>query len=73
MEDLENVIEAIMFALGREISIEELSKTLEVSQEDVNNSVNNLREKYNENNGIKLIDVNGMVQLVTNKDRKSVV
>lgn len=66
MEDLENVIEAIMFALGREISIEELSKTLEVSQEDVNNSVNNLREKYNENNGIKLIDVNGMVQLVTN-------
>ena len=26
MEDLNNVIEAIMFALGREISIEELLK-----------------------------------------------
>ena len=66
MEDLNNVIEAIMFALGREISIDELAKTLEVEQENVVNSINTLKEKYNENNGVKLIEVKGMVQLVTN-------
>lgn len=66
MKDLENVIEAIMFALGREISVDELAKTLELEQKSVMDAVNNLKEKYNENTGVKLIDVNGMVQLVTN-------
>ena len=32
MEDLNNIVEAIMFALGREISVDEISKTLEVSK-----------------------------------------
>lgn len=66
MKNLENVIEAIMFALGREISVDELAKTLELEQKSVMDAVNNLKEKYNENTGVKLIDVNGMVQLVTN-------
>lgn len=66
MENLENVIEAILFALGREISTEELAKTLEINEEDVVKSVDNLKNRYNENNGVKLIDVNGMIQLVTN-------
>ena len=28
MENLENIVEAVLFALGREISIDELSSTL---------------------------------------------
>ena len=28
MENLENIVEAVLFALGREISVEELSMTL---------------------------------------------
>ncbi len=66
MENLENVIEAILFALGREISIDELSKTLEVEEESVNSAIDTLKEKYNDNTGVKLIFVNNMVQLVTN-------
>lgn len=66
MENLENVIEAILFALGREISTEELAKTLEIDENHVVKSVNNLKNRYTENNGVKLIEVNGMVQLVTN-------
>lgn len=66
MEDLNNVIEAILFALGREISIQEIADTLEISKEDVEEAVENLKDKYNEKNGVNLITVNGMAQLVTN-------
>lgn len=66
MEELNNIIEAIMFALGREISVEELAKTLEIEEEKVKEAVDNLRNKYNKDNGVTLVDINGMVQLVTN-------
>lgn len=66
MEELNNIVEAIMFALGREISTEELAKTLEVEEEKVMEAVEALKEKYNDEKGVKLVNVNGMVQLVTN-------
>lgn len=66
MEELNNIVEAIMFALGREISTEELARTLEVEEEKVIEAVEALKEKYNDEKGVKLVNVNGMVQLVTN-------
>lgn len=66
MEDLNNIVEAIMFALGREISVDEISKTLEVEKDNVVKAVEELKEKYTQDSGVKLIEVNGMVQLVTN-------
>ena len=66
MEDLNNIVEAIMFALGREISVDEISKTLEVEKDNVVKAIEELKEKYTQYSGVKLIEVNGMVQLVTN-------
>lgn len=66
MKELNNIVEAIMFALGREISTEELARTLEVEEENVIEAIETLKEKYNEEKGVKLVNVNGMVQLVTN-------
>ena len=66
MEDLNNIVEAIMFALGREISVDEMSKTLEVEKDNVVKAIEELKEKYTQDSGVKLIEVNGMVQLVTN-------
>ena len=40
MEDLENIVEAVLFALGREISIEEISNTLMVDKEKSEESRN---------------------------------
>ena len=65
-EDLNNIVEAIMFALGREISVDEISKTLEVAKDNVVKAIEELKEKYTQDSGVKLIEVNGMVQLVTN-------
>ena len=66
MEDLNNIVEAIMFALGREISVDEISKKLEVEKDNVVKAIEELKEKYTQDSGVKLIEVNGMVQLVTN-------
>ena len=64
--ELVSRIEAIMFALGREISVEELSNTLEKNKEEIEVVISNLREKYSGDNGIIFIEVNGTFQLVTN-------
>lgn len=66
MEDLENVVEAVLFALGREVSVEELAKTLEIEEKYITDALENIKERYNENNGVKLVEVKGMYQLITN-------
>ena len=66
MENLNNTIEAILFALGREISAMEIANTLEVEEADVLIAIESLKEKYNATQGVTLIEVNGQVQLVTN-------
>ena len=66
MENLENIVEAVLFALGREISIDELSSTLQVEKEEVRKAIYNLADKYNNKTGINLIFVNDKYQLVTN-------
>ncbi len=66
-ENLKNVIEAVLFALGREISIEELSSTLQVEKESVKEALYDLANKYNPRYGVDLVCVNDKYQLVTNK------
>lgn len=66
MENLNNTIEAILFALGREISAMEIANTLEVEEAEVLSAIESLKEKYNATQGVTLIEVNGQVQLVTN-------
>lgn len=67
MENTKNVIEAVLFALGREISIEELSNTLMLEKQVVEEAIIQLKEKYNESAGVELVKVKDMYQLVTNK------
>lgn len=66
MENLNNIVEAILFALGREITIKELSENIMVEEEKVKESIDNLSKKYNKENGICLVQINDRYQLVTN-------
>lgn len=65
-DDLTNVVESIMFALGREISAKEIASTLHVEQKQIENSLEVLMEKYNITSGVVLIKVKDSYQLVTN-------
>lgn len=65
-ENLKNVIEAVLFALGREVSVEELSSTLQAEEELVKEAIYSLADKYNPKYGVDLVCVNNKYQLVTN-------
>lgn len=67
VEELKNAIEAILFALGRNISVKELADTLEIAEDDVNSAIEMLKEEYGSNKGICLVYVAGGYQLVSNK------
>lgn len=67
IDEIKNIIEAILFAVGRVVSIEEIMAALDISKVEVENAVNMLKEKYKENMGISLCEVADGIQLVTNK------
>lgn len=72
-ENIENVVEAVMFALGREISVDELSSTLQTEKENIEEAVKKLEEKYCGKCGINLVKIKDSYQLVTNKEYYSYV
>lgn len=68
MEKIENILEAVLFALGREITVEELSNTLCIDKEEIENAMQKLNEKYSKDSGVLLVKVKNAYQLVTNKE-----
>ena len=69
IEKSKAVIEAILFACGREVKINELMSALELNGEDILNIIESLKSDYErENRGIEIIKVNDGFQLTTKKE-----
>lgn len=66
MENLDNIVEAIFFALGREISVSEISNILQIDEVEIINAIEKLKNKYNDESGVKLVKIKESYQLVTN-------
>lgn len=67
-------IEAILFAVGREIKISELMSALELSSEEIITIVESMKEDYKqENRGIQIINVGEAYQLCTKKEYYEVI
>lgn len=63
------IIEAMLFANGKEVNIKEFMTALEMSEDEVKAVIELLMQKYSsENSGIELIKINDSYQLVTKKD-----
>lgn len=63
------IIEAILFATGREVEIKEFMSILEAKYDDVVNVLENMKLEFNkEDRGIELIRVNEAYQLCTKKE-----
>ena len=67
MENLSNIIEAILFVVGRSVSINEFKETLGVNAVEVENSLKELETKYTNGSGLSLVKVKDEYQLVSNK------
>lgn len=69
IEKIKAVIEAILFAAGRVVKINEFVSALEINQEDVINIIENMRQEFEEQNrGTEIIKVNDGYQMATKKE-----
>ena len=68
-EKIKGIIEAILFAAGREVKIKELMSALELSSEEIIKAVESLKEDYgNGNRGISILKLDDAFQLCTKKE-----
>ena len=67
MGNLKDILEAILFVVGRSVSINEFKETLGVNAVDVENALKELETKYENNSGLSLVKVKDEYQLVSNK------
>lgn len=69
IDKIKSIIEAILFAAGRQVAIKELMISLEISKEDLENIIVSMQEDYKmQNRGIELIKVEDSYQLCTKKE-----
>ena len=69
MTKTEAIIEAILFAAGRPVEKKELVTALELSTEEIELKIQNMQEKYiEENRGIEIIKVENAYQLCTKQE-----
>ena len=70
LEKIKQIIEGIMFAVGREVSVKELSSVLELTPENVEEIIENMKIEFEEQGrGIEIIKVeNGNYQLCSKKE-----
>ncbi len=66
MEQLTNIIEAILFASGKAVAIADIAEKLQVTEREIAKALEGLREKYSGEAGIKLLEFNKKLQLATN-------
>lgn len=68
------IIEAILFSAGRPVKRSDLILALEISQEDLENLVENMQEEYKqENRGIEIIKMEDSYQLCSKKELYSYI
>lgn len=66
---IEGIIEAILFACGREVKITELVSALEMNEEDIIKIIENMNEELKkQNRGIEIIRMNDSYQMCTKKE-----
>lgn len=69
IEKLKSVIEAILFAAGREVKIAEIASSLELTIENVTAIIENMRLEYDEKrSGIEIIKIKDSYQMCTRRE-----
>ena len=69
IEKIKSIIEAILFAAGRQVNEKELIMSLELSKDDLENIIFSMQEDYkSQSRGIEIIKVEDSYQLCTKKE-----
>lgn len=70
MKTLTNIIEAIVFASGDAVPVKFIVEKLDCTLKEVNACVDELKAKYGEGSGVKLLVFNGKLQFASSPDYK---
>lgn len=65
MNNLTNIIEAIVFASGEPVPVKFIVEKLGTTVKEVNKSVDELKQKFNDESGIQLLVFNGKLQFAS--------
>lgn len=65
MENLENIIESILFVAGEAIDIADITSKIDVTKAEIKKAVSKLQEKYKEPSGIVLLEFNNKLQFAS--------
>lgn len=69
IDKIKSIIEAILFAAGRQVNEKELMMSLELPKDDLENIIVSMQEDYKiQNRGIEIIKVDDAYQLCTKKE-----
>lgn len=69
IEQVKASLEAILFAVGREVKIKEFVSSLEINEEDVTTIMETLKEEYDQKRrGIQIIRIGDAYQMCTKKE-----
>lgn len=69
IDKIKQIIESILFAVGRDVSVNELSSVLEIAPENVVEIVESMRTEFEESGrGVQIIKVNNGYQLCSRKE-----
>lgn len=66
MENLQNIIESLLFASGDEIAISDICDKFDVSKGQIDKTIKELKNKYSAECGIHLLQFNNKLQFSTN-------
>jgi len=69
IEKIQSIIESILFAAGRVVTINEMEMALEVSRDNLEKILDNMQEQYKDaNRGIELVKINDGYELCSKKE-----
>ena len=72
--NIEAAIEAILFTMGDSVEISKITNALEITNKQFKDAFKSLKEKYEaEDRGIKLIELDGSIQLCTKPEMYEVL
>lgn len=68
LEKLTNIIESILLVSGTQVAIADIAEKLEVTNKEVLDAANKLKQKYSEESGIQLLVFNKKLQFCSNPE-----
>lgn len=68
IEQIDDVLEALLFVSGDELKISDLCEQLELQKSEINGAIKRLQKRFGGKTGIRLISYNGKIQFASNPD-----